>query len=126
MPIVVGVYQRIHDLNVSPDPARIPEVFSENYAQLSSVQETQQFLVDNGLHAEGAPPRLISVDGPTDESGSTRQFTVTIEYSPFRLVRADGSVYQEITDSQGRVQEVLRISPSGTNGAYRVLVKETV
>lgn len=125
VPVVVGVYQRIHDLDVAPNPARVVEVYSENYSGLADEQQTQQFLADNGLHAEGPAPRLIRVEGPTDESGGTLQFTVTVEYSPFQLVRADGSVYQEITDVQGRVQELLRISPSGAGGAYRVLVKET-
>lgn len=126
VPVVAGVYQRIHDLDVAPNPARVTEVYSENYSGLSHEQETQQFLADNGLHAEGPAPRLIKVEGPTDQSGGTLQFTVTVEYSPFRLVRSDGSVYQEITDVPGRVQELLRISPSGAGGAYRVLVKETV
>lgn len=125
VPVVVGVYQRIHELDVVPNPARITEVYSENYSGLSDEQRTQQFLADNGLHAEGPAPRLIRVEGPTDQSGGTLQFTVTVEYSPFRLVRADGSVYQEVTDVPGRVKELLRISPSGAGGAYRVLVKET-
>lgn len=126
MPVVVGVYQRIHDLDLAPNPGRVTEVYSENYADLSHEQETQKFLADNRLHAEGPAPRLIRVEGPSDQSGGTLQFTVTVEYSPFRLVRADGSVYQEITDVPGRVRELLRISPSGPGGAYRVLVKETV
>ena len=126
VPVVAGVYQRIHDLDLAPNPARVTEVYSENYSGLADEQQTQQFLADNGLHAEGPAPRLIRVDGPTDQSGGTLQFTVTVEYSPFRLVRADGSVYQEITDVPGRVQELLRISPSGAGGAYRILVKETV
>ena len=125
VPVVVGVYQRIHELDVVPNPDRVAEVYSENYSGLADEQETQQFLADNGLHAEGPAPRLIRVEGPTDQSGGTLQFTVTVEYSPFRLVRADGSVYQEVTDVPGRVQELLRISPSGAGGAYRVLVKET-
>ncbi len=126
VPVVAGVYQRIHDLDVAPNPARVTEVYSENYSSLSQEQETQQFLVDNGLHTEGPAPRLIRVEGPTDQSGGTLQFTVTVEYSKFRLVRADGSVFQEITDVPGRVQELLRLSPSGAGGAYRVLVKERV
>lgn len=126
VPVVAGVYQRIHELDVRPDPARVTEIYSENYAGLADEQETQQFLVDNGLQAEGPAPRLIRVEGPTDQESGTLQFTVTVEYSPFRLVRADGSTYQEITDVPGRVQELLRISPSGAGGAYRVLVKETV
>lgn len=126
VPVVVEVYGRIHGLDVDPDPARVTEVYSENYAGLADEQQTQQFLVDNGLHAEGPAPRLLRIDGPTDQEGGTLQFTVTVEYSPFQLVRADGSVYQEITDVPGRVQELLRISPSGPGGAYRVLVKETV
>lgn len=126
VPVVVGVYQRIHDLDVAPNPARVTDVYSENYSGLSDEQETQRFLTDNGLHAEGPAPRLIRVEGPSDQSGGTLQFTVTVEYSPFRLVRADGSTYQEITDVPGRVRELLRISPSGAGGAYRVLVKETL
>lgn len=126
VPVVVGVYDRIHSLDLRPDPARVTEVYSDNYAGLADEQQTQQFLVDNGLHAEGPAPRLLRVEGPTDQEGGTLQFTVTVEYSPFRLVRADGSTYQEITDVPGRVQELLRISPSGAGGAYRVLVKETV
>ena len=126
VPVVVGVYQRIHDLDVAPNPARVTEVYSENYSDLAHEQQTQQFLADNGLHAEGPAPRLIRVEGPTDQSGGTLQFTVTVEYSPFRLVHADGSLYQDITNVPGRVQELLRISPSGAGGAYRVLVKETV
>lgn len=126
VPILVGVYDRIHSLDVRPDPARVTEVYSDNYAGLADEQQTQQFLVDNGLHAEGPAPRLLRVEGPTDQEGGTLQFIVTVEYSPFRLVRADGSTYQEITDVPGRVQELLRISPSGAGGAYRVLVKETV
>lgn len=125
VPVVVGVYDRIHSLDLRPDPARVTEVYSDNYAGLADEQQTQQFLVDNGLHAEGPAPRLLRVDGPTDQEGGTLQFTVTVEYSPFRLVRADGSTYQEITDVPGRVEELLRISPSGPGGAYRVLVKET-
>ena len=125
VPVVVGVYDRIHSLDLRPDPARVTEVYSDNYAGLADEQQTQQFLVDNGLHAEGPAPRLLRVDGPTDQEGGTLQFTVTVEYSPFRLVRADGSTYQEITDVPGRVEELLRISPSGQGGAYRVLVKET-
>lgn len=126
VPVVASVYQRIHDLDVVPDPARVTQIYSENYKELAEEQQTQQFLADNGLHAEGPAPRLIRVEGPTDRAGGTLQFTVTVEYSPFRLVRADGSVYQEITDVPGRVRELLRISPSGAGGAYRVLVKETV
>lgn len=126
VPVVAGVYGRIHGLDLAPDPARVTEVYSENYTGLDDERHTQQFLVDNGLHAEGPAPHLISVEGPTDQEGGTLQFTVTVEYSPFRLVRADGSVYQEITDVPGRVRELLRISPSGAGGAYRVLVKETV
>ena len=125
VPVVVGVYDRIHSLDLRPDPARVTEVYSDNYAGLADEQQTQQFLVDNGLHAEGPAPRLLRVEGPTDQEGGTLQFTVTVEYSPFRLVRADGSTYQEITDVPGRVEELLRISPSGPGGAYRVLVKET-
>lgn len=125
VPVVVGVYDRIHSLDLRPDPARVTEVYSDNYAGLADEQQTQQFLVDNGLHAEGPAPRLLRVEGPTDQEGGTLQFTVTVEYSPFRLVRSDGSTYQEITDVPGRVEELLRISPSGPGGAYRVLVKET-
>lgn len=126
VPVVAGVYQRIHELDVAPNPARVTEVYSENYSGLADERQTQQFLADNGLHADGPAPRLIRIDGPTDESGGTLEFTVTIEYSPFRLVRADGSVYQEVNDVPGRVQELLRISPSGPGGTYRVLVKETL
>ena len=126
VPVVAGVYERIHDLDVAPNPARVTEVYSEDYSDLADEQQTQQFLADNGLHAEGPAPRLITVEGPTDQSGGTLQFTVTIEYSPFRLVHADGTLYQDITNVPGRVQELLRISPSGADGAYRVLVKETV
>lgn len=126
VPIVAGVYQRIRQLDVSPDPERVTEVYSESYSDLSRERETQKHLADNGLHVEGPPPRLIRVEGPSDQSDGTLQFTVTVEYSPFRLVRADGSVHQEVNDVPGRVRELLRVSPSGPGGAYRVLVKETV
>lgn len=125
VPIVVDVYERIHRLDTEPDPARITEVYSENYEGLADERETTQFLADEGLHAEGQPPRIIRVEGPSDDGSGTQQFVVTVEYFPFRLVRADGSVFQEIDDVPGRVQEVLRISPSGADGAWRVLVKTT-
>lgn len=125
VPVVVEVYDRIRSLDVRPDPARVTEVYSDNYPGLADEQQTQQFLFDNGLRAEGPAPKLLRVEGPTGMEGGTLQFTVTVEYAPFRLVRSDGSTYQEVTDVPGRVKELLRISPSGQGGAYRVLVKET-
>lgn len=124
VPIVVDVYDRIHQLDTDPDPARVTEVYSENFEGLADERETIQFLVDEGLHAEGQPPRIIRIEGPTEEEGSTsQQFVVTVEYFPFRLVREDGTVFQEIDDVPGIVDELLRISPSGADGAWRVLVK---
>lgn len=125
VPIVVDVYERIHRLDTDPDPARITEVYSENYEGLAEERETTQFLADEGLRAEGQAPRIIKVEGPSDDGTGTQQFVVTVEYFPFTLVRADGSVFQEIDDVPGRVQEVVRISPSGADGTWRVLVKTT-
>ena len=123
VPVVVDVYARIHMLDTDPDPARVTEVYSENFGGLADEQETIQFLADEGLHAEGQAPRVIRVQGPTEEAGSSQQFVVTVEYFPFQLVREDGSVFQEITDVPGVVDELLRISPSGPGGTWRVLVK---
>lgn len=124
VPVVVDVYDRIHGLDTDPDPARVIEVYSENFEGLADERETIQFLADEGLHAEGQPPRIVRIEGPTQEAGSTsQQFVVTVEYFPFRLVRDDGSVFQEINDVPGVVDELLRISPSGADGAWRVLVK---
>lgn len=126
VPIVVDVYERIHRLDTDPNPERVTEVYSENFEGLADEQETVQFLADEGLHAEGEPPRIIRVEGPTEDDGSrSMQFVVTVEYLPFKLVREDGSVFQEIDDVPGEVQEILRISPSGADGAWRVLVKTT-
>lgn len=123
-PVVVDVYERIHRLDTDPDPARVTEVYSENFEGLADERETIQFLANEGLHAEGPAPRIIRIEGPTDEAGSTsQQFVVTVEYFPFRLVREDGTVFQEIDDVPGVVEELLRISPSGADGAWRVLVK---
>lgn len=124
VPVVVDVYERIHRLDTDPDPARVTEVYSENFDGLADQRETIQFLADEGLHAEGQAPRIIRIEGPTQEAGSTsQQFAVTVEYFPFRLVRNDGTVFQEINDVPGVVDELLRISPSGADGAWRVLVK---
>lgn len=124
VPIIVDVYERIHRLDTDPDPERVTEVYSENFDGLDDERETIQFLADEGLHAEGEPPRIIRVEGPAEDDGSgSMQFVVTVEYFPFDLVREDGSVFQEIDDVPGQVQELVRISPSGADGAWRVLVK---
>lgn len=124
VPIIVDVYERIHRLDTDPDPERVTEVYSENFDGLDDERETIQFLADEGLHAEGEPPRIIRVEGPAEDDGSgSMQFVVTVEYFPFDLVREDGSVFQEIDDVPGQVEELIRISPSGADGAWRVLVK---
>jgi hypothetical protein len=125
VPVVVDVYSRIHSLDIDPDPARVASVFSEQYENLQHEIDTQTFLAGEGLHAEGPAPRLIRIDGPLDQDGGTALFAVTIEYSNFQLVRADGSVYQDVTNAAGQVQELIRISPSGAGGSYRVLSKES-
>lgn len=125
VPTVVDVYNRIYSLDVEPDPARVAEVFSEQYESFQSEVDTQTFLASEGLHAEGQPPRIVRVEGPIDQEGGTALFAVTIEYFNFQLVRADGSIFQDVTDAAGQVQELLRISPSGPGGTYRVLMKVT-
>lgn len=125
VPIVVDVYNRIRSLDVAPDPTRVAEVFSEQYESFDSQVETTTFLANEGLHAEGPAPRVVRIEGPIDQEGGTALFAVTVVYSNFQLVRADGSVFQDITDAAGEVQELLRISPSGPGGSYRILQKAT-
>lgn len=126
VPIVVDVYNRIHSLDVDPDPARVAEVFSEQYSGFDDEVETQTFLATEGVHADRPVRRVVRVEGPTDETGGTAQFVVTVVYEPFQLVYDDGRVFQEITEVPGEVQELLRIAPDGPGGAYRVVLKETV
>lgn len=112
VPVVVDVHERIHRLDTDPDPARVTEVYSENFESLAEERKTIQFLANEGLHAEGQSPRILRIEGPTQEAGSTsRHFIVTVEYFPFRLVRDDGTLCQEIDDVPGVVDELLRISP---------------
>jgi hypothetical protein len=126
VPVVVDVYNRLHSLDVDPDPARVAGVFSEQYSGFQDQVDTATFLSDEGVHADGPVRRVIRVEGPTDQTGGTVQFVVTVEYQPFNLVYDDGRVFQEITDVPGEIQELLRLTPDGPAGTYRILVKEAV
>lgn len=126
VPTVVDVYNRLNALDLAPDPARVGDVFSEQYSGLQAEIDTQTFLVTEGVHADVPVRQVLRVEGPTDETGGTVQFVVTVAFQPFRLVYDDGRVFQEIADVQREGQELLRLAPDGPGGSYRVLLKEAV
>lgn len=119
VPVVADLYQRMHDLKAHPDLARVATVFSENCPCYADERETVQFLVDEGLHLEGQPTQVLRVEVADERPGRVR-LTVTSQAHDGRLVRADGTVAQEVDApaSPGRASIVL--VADGENGAHRV------